>query len=89
MNEDFTQVSALTAATTKTLTTANPAPVAARWLPDASRCSARQLADSDMVLCQSDASHCCEFSLDFGRKRFCRHPRRLEIAARTHVFRCA
>ena len=88
MNEEFTQASEL-AATTKTLTMPTPAPVVARWLPDESQCTARRVADSDLVICQSDANHCCEFALDFGLKRFCRHPRRLEIAARTPTIRFA
>ena len=88
MNKEFTQASELTA-TMKTLTTTIPAPVVARWLPDESQCTARQVANSDMVICQSDANHCCEFSLNFGLKRFCRHPRRLEIAARAPVVHCA
>ncbi len=88
MNGEFTQVSELTT-TAKTLTTTTPVPAVARWLPDESRCTARQVADSDLIICQSEANHYCEFALEFGLKRFCRHPRRLEIAARAPVVHCA
>ena len=52
-------------------------------LPDETKCTGKQIARSDMVVCTAVISHQCEFSVKLGQGVFCYHPRRLEIAART------
>lgn len=51
-------------------------------LPDETKCAARQVGRSEVVVCAAAAHHQCEFSVIAGGNVFCYHPRRLEIAAR-------
>lgn len=54
-------------------------------LPDEKKCTGKQIARSDMVVCTAEINHQCEFSVKLGSGLFCYHPRRLEIAARANA----
>ena len=50
-------------------------------------CCARRIGAAELVECQSKQPAQCKFALSFGYSFFGRHPRKLEIAARTSAER--
>lgn len=45
-------------------------------------CRGRRIGAADLVECQTARGGHCKYALSFGYSFFCRHPRRMEFAAR-------
>ena len=52
-------------------------------------CCGQRIGAVDLVECQAKQPSLCKFAFNFGYSFFCRHPRKLEIAARTTAGRKA